>query len=100
MNPLTELDQLNLEPAAKTQVAAMLQALIEQTVQDAQTIANQQERLQAKETAIQAKDVKIASLTHELAYYKRIRFKYQKRSLRPIAAGCIRGNLEYRHLGD
>ncbi len=67
MNPLTELDQLNLEPAAKTQVAAMLQALIEQAVRNAQTIANQQERLQAKETVIQAKDLKIAALTHELA---------------------------------
>jgi transposase len=30
MNPLTKLDQLNLEPAAKTEVAALIQALIEQ----------------------------------------------------------------------
>ena len=39
MNPLAELDQLNLEPAAKTHVAAMIQALVEQAAQDAQTIA-------------------------------------------------------------
>jgi transposase len=84
MNPLAELDQLNLEPAAKTQVAAMLQALLEQTARDAQTIANQQERLQAKETAIQAKDVKIAALTHELAYYKRIRFSTKSEALAPL----------------
>ena len=84
MNPLTELDQLNLEPAAKTQVAAMLQALIEQAVRDAQTIVNQQERLQAKETAIQAKDLKIAALTHELAYYKRIRFSTKSEALAPL----------------
>jgi hypothetical protein len=74
MNPLPELDQLNLYPAAKTQVAAMLQALIEQNVQDAQTITNQQALLQAKDASVQAKDFKIAALTHELAYYKRIRF--------------------------
>jgi transposase len=74
MNLLAELDQLNLEPAAKAQVAAMLQTLVEQAAQDAQTIANQQQLLQTKDASLQAKEVKIAALTHELAYYKRIRF--------------------------
>lgn len=60
MNPLTELDQLNLEPAAKNQVTVMLQALVEQAAQDAQTIANQQAILQTKDASIQAKDVKIS----------------------------------------
>jgi transposase len=77
MNPLAELDQLSLEPAAKTQVAAMLQALLEQTARDAKII-------QAKDTAIQAKDVKIAALTHELAYYKRIRFSSKSEALAPL----------------
>ena len=77
MNPLAELDQLNLEPAAKTQVAAMLQALLDQTAQDAKLI-------QAKEAAIQAKDFKIAALTHELAYYKRIRFSTKSEVLAPL----------------
>jgi transposase len=77
MNPLAELDQLNLEPAAKTQVAAMLQALIEQTAQDAQTIAK-------KDVSLQAKDLKIAALTHELAYYKRIRFSSKSEALAPL----------------
>jgi transposase len=77
MNPLAELDQLNLEPAAKNQVAAMLQALLEQTARDVKII-------QAKDTAIQAKDVKIAALTHELAYYKRIRFSTKSEALAPL----------------
>ena len=67
MNPLAELDQLNLEPAAKIQVATMLQALLDQTARDAELI--------------QTKDVKIAALTHELAYYKRIRFSTQSEAL-------------------
>jgi len=70
MNPLAELDQLNLDPAAKSQVAAMLQALLEQTARDAKVI--------------QAKDVKIAALTHELAYYKRIRFSSKSEALAPL----------------
>ncbi len=53
MNPLAELDQLNLEPTAKTEVAVLIQALLEQAERDAKTI--------------QAKDLKIAALTHELA---------------------------------
>ncbi len=60
MNPWAELDQLNLEPAAKNHVAALLQALLDQAAQDAKTI--------------EAKDLKIGALTYELAYYKRIRF--------------------------
>lgn len=70
MNPLAKLDQLNLEPAAKTEVAALIQALIEQAERDAKTI--------------QSKDVKIAALTHELAYYKRIRFSTKSEALAPL----------------
>jgi len=84
MNPLAELDQLNLEPAAKTQFAAMIQALIEQAAQDAQTIADQQRLLQTKDSSLQAKDIKIAALTHELAYYKRIRFSTKSEALAPL----------------
>ncbi len=70
MNPLAKLDQLNLEPSAKTEVAALIQALIEQAERDAK--------------AIQSKDVKIAALTHELAYYKRIRFSTQSEAWAPL----------------
>jgi transposase len=70
MNPLARLDQLNLAPSAKTEVAALIQALIEQAERDAK--------------AIQTKDIKIAALTHELAYYKRIRFSTKSESLAPL----------------
>jgi transposase len=68
---------LNLEPAAKTEVAALIQALIEQAERDAKAI-------QSKDAAIQSKDIKIAALTHELAYYKRIRFSTQSEALAPL----------------
>ena len=70
MNPLAKLDQLNLEPAAKTEVAALIQSLIDQAERDTKII--------------QAKDVKIAALTHELAYYKRIRFSAKSEALAPL----------------
>jgi transposase len=38
MNPLAELDHLDLNPAAKNQVAAMIQALLDQAERDAKTI--------------------------------------------------------------
>ncbi len=77
MNPLAKLDQLNLEPAAKTEVAAVIQSLLEQAERDAKII-------QAKDAVMSAKDVKIAVLTHELAYYKRIRFSTQSEALTPL----------------
>lgn len=77
MNPLAQLDQLNLEPAAKTEVAALIQSLIEQNERDAKVI-------QTKDTTIHAKDVKIEALTFELAYYKRIRFSRKNESLAPL----------------
>ena len=70
MNPLAKLDQLNLEPAAKTEVAALIQSLIEQHERDAKTI--------------HAKEIKIEALTFELAYYKRIRFSRKNESLAPL----------------
>jgi len=70
MKSLVELDHLDLAPAAKTQVAAMLQALIAQSERDAKII--------------QAKDFKIEALTHELAYYRRMRFGAKSESLSPL----------------
>ena len=70
MNPLEKLEQLNLELTAKTEVAALLQALMDQAAQDAKVI--------------QVKDIKIAALTHELAYYKRIRFNTKSEALAPL----------------
>jgi transposase len=51
-------------------VAALIQALIEQVERDAK--------------AIQSKDIKIDALTHELAYYKRIRFRTKSEALAPL----------------
>ena len=70
MNMLAKLDQLNLEPAAKTAVAALIQSLAEQAERDAKLI--------------HAKDVKIEALTFELAYYKRIRFATKSEALAPL----------------
>jgi transposase len=70
MNMLEKLDQFNLEPAAKTEVAALIQSLVEQAERDAKLI--------------HAKDVKIEALTFELAYYKRIRFATKSEALAPL----------------
>ena len=77
MNTLAKLDPLNLEPTAKIEVAALIQGLIEQAERDAKTI-------QAKDAVINAKDIKIGALTHELAYYKRIRFSTKSEALAPL----------------
>jgi transposase len=77
MNSFAKLDQLDLEPATKTEVAALIQSLVEQAERDAKII-------QAKDAVINAKDVKIAALTYELAYYKRIRFSTKSEALAPL----------------
>jgi hypothetical protein len=83
MNPLAELDQLNLEPAAKNHVAALLQALLDQAAQDAKTI--------------EAKDLKIGALTYELAYYKRIRFSAQSEALTAQQRDVFEETFDTRH---
>ena len=60
MNPLAQLEQLALDPSTKSEVSAVVQALLDQNERDAKLI--------------QAKDIKIQALTHELAYYRRIHF--------------------------
>ncbi len=67
MNPLAQLEQLALDPSTKSEVKALVQALLEQNERDAQLI--------------QAKDIKIQALTHELAYYRRIHFSRKSERL-------------------
>jgi len=67
---------LNLEPSAKTEVT-LLQTLIDQAAQDVQAI-------QTKDATIHAKELKIGALTHERAYYKRIRFNTKSEALAPL----------------
>jgi hypothetical protein len=70
MNPLAELDSLDIDPVAKSQVAAMFQTLLAQVERDAKTL--------------QAKDLKIEALTHELAHIRRIRFGAKSETLPPL----------------
>lgn len=69
MNRLAKLDQLDLNPVAKAEVAALIQALLDQAERDAK--------------AIQAKDLKIEALTHELAHIRRIRYGVKSETLSP-----------------
>ncbi|MBS3963031.1 MAG: hypothetical protein KGZ80_00810 [Methylomonas sp.] len=73
---------------------ARQQALLHSKDSDLQA---KSQTIDAKDQAIDAKDFNIAALTHELAYYKRIRYKLRNEA---VATRCVRGNLEYRPLGD
>lgn len=77
MKSLAELEYLNLDPAAKQQVVAMVQALLDQVDRDAQL-------LRLKDSAIQAKDIKIQALTYENAYYRRMRYGVKSESFSPL----------------
>jgi len=80
MNPLAELDSLDLDPVAKSQVAAMFQTLLAQVERDAKTI--------------QAKDLKIETLTHELAHIRRIRFGVKSETLSPLQRDLFEETLD------
>ncbi len=84
MKSLTELDHLNLDPTTKTQVAALLQSLLEQAERDTALLQSKDALIKAKDAAIIAKDFKIEALTHEVAYYRRIRFSVKSESLSPM----------------
>lgn len=84
MNPLAKLDHFNLSPTAKSEVAALIQSLLDQADRDAALLQSQDAAIKAKEAAIQAKDFKIEALTFELAYYKRIRFSVKSERWAPL----------------
>ena len=67
MKILDQLDELNLDAAAKTQVAALVQSLLEQVKKDAETL--------------QAKDLKIQALILELAHLRRLRYGVKSEAL-------------------
>lgn len=71
MNSLADLDHLPLDAATKTQVAAVIQALLDQAQRDAAA-------------ALHAKDIKIQALTLELAYIRRIRYGVKSEALSPL----------------
>lgn len=68
MKTLAELDHLNLDPATQTQVAAVIQALLDQTQQDAIALQTKDAELQRKELKIQALTYELASQTHSLQH--------------------------------
>jgi hypothetical protein len=92
MRILEQLDDLNLDAAAKTQVTALIQALLDQVKKDAETI-------EANTIDIQSKDLKIQALILELAHLRRIRYGVKKRSPVRFTTGFVRGILQRRHRG-
>jgi transposase len=81
MKSLAELDHLDLDPAAKKHVAALVQSLLDQTEEDAKLLRLKEAEIQeknadilAKNSAIKAKDFKIEALTYELAHIRRMRY--------------------------
>ena len=71
MKILDQLDELNLDAAAKTQVAALVQALLDQVKKEAEKY----------EMDIQAKDLKIQALILELAHLRRLRYGVKSEAL-------------------
>jgi transposase len=88
METLFGLDRLDLEPAVKGQVSALMAALVEQVRQEAAA------QLQAHAAEIAQKDFKIQALTHELAYYKRIRFGQKTEALAGLQRDLFREEVE------
>ncbi len=76
MKSVAELEHLNLDPAAQSQIAAMLQALLDQVEGDSAL-------LQTKDALIKAKDFKIEALTYEIAHLRRMRYGVKSETLAP-----------------
>ena len=70
MNLIDELDNLNLETAAKIKVAAIIQALLDQSQKDT--------------AELYAKDLKIQALILELAHLRRLRYGVKNEALSGI----------------
>ena len=91
MNPFVKLDHLDINAAAKTQVAEIIQALFEQAQQDAAALQSKELELQAKDAELKAKaaeiqfkDQKIQALSHELAHIRRLRYGVKSEALSPL----------------
>ena len=69
MKSVAELEHLNLDPTAQSQIAAMLQALMDQVERDS--------------ALIKAKDFKIEALTYEIAHLRRMRYGVKSEALAP-----------------
>ena len=67
MDLLNELADLDIAPAAMARVQVLF-------AQQQAKLAQQQAKLAQRDAVLAEKDFKITALTHELAYYKRVRF--------------------------
>jgi len=74
MKILSQLDDLNLDAAAKIQVAALVQSLLDQAKKETEKY----------ETDLQAKDLKIQALILELAHLRRIRYGVKSEALSSV----------------
>ena len=82
MDPFAELARLPLDPAAQSEIAAVLKSLLAQANQTAaDRLQGQEAQLQAKDAELRAKDLKIQALTLELAHLKRIRYGVKNEAL-------------------
>lgn len=81
MDFTAQLNRLNLAPAVKAELEQAVQAQIAVLQEQAKRDA---EWLQAKDTEIHAKDLKIQALALELAHLRRIRYGVKSEALSPV----------------
>jgi len=77
MDAIAELDRFSIDPAVKAQLSALMSTLIQQNHEQ-----------------LAEKDIKIAALTHELAYYKRIHFGQKTEALAGLQRDLFREDVE------
>jgi len=93
MDLTAKLARFNLDPALTEFLintfqqaqdsARQIEQLTEQTQRDAQRIQENEKQIEADAQRIKAADIKIASLTYELAHYKRVRFANKSEAFSP-----------------
>lgn len=91
MDALSELDRFNLDPAVRSQLSALMSSLVQQ---NSAQLAEKNSLLEQSAKIIAEKDTKIAALTHELAYYKRIRFGQKTEALTGLQRDLFREEVE------
>ncbi len=98
MKSHAELDHLNLDPAAKTQVAAMeaIQASAAQLQVKDDELRAQRDLLLIKESVIKQKEIKIQALTHELLYLRRMRYGVKNEALNQVQRDLFELNFATR----
>jgi transposase len=91
MDTLAELDRFNLDPDVRLQLSALLSSLLQQSQTQ---LAEKNSLLEQYASIIAEKETKIAALTYELAYYKRIRFGQKTEALAGLQRDLFREDVE------